>query len=163
MSTTLFLAISLSSVVLLGVSSFYAVDTYRAFGFTVEITDILVYKNETSGEYTRVKVQIKLFNPSFTLPIEYLWSKTHTMLNDQRLYLGIGDRYSRNVIPPGGFYETHYFQELSEFDQSLFQSAEASDTWIWFEFLQPYVDGGFLGPNQVNRPLLFEGVTLVPI
>lgn len=160
---TIFLAIILSSTVLLGVSTFYAVDTYRAFGFTVDITEIRVYYNETSGEYTRVQVDIRIFNPSLTLDLEYLWSDTYTVLNGQLIEYGWGEKYHHVWIPPGGFDETGWSHDLVEEDQALFQAAEASGTWMWFEFLQPYLSSGFLGRNQVSRPITYEGVVLIPI
>lgn len=162
-SKTAFLALILSSVVLLGVSTFYAVDTYRAFGFPVEITEIRVFQNETSGEYIRVKIEILLYNPSFTVPMEYLWSDTYTVLNGQPLENGSGDKYDYSIIPPGNFFETSWSHDLAEEDQALFQAAETSGTWMWFEFLRPYVSAGFLRRNQVSRPSLFEGVILVPV
>lgn len=161
--TTIFLAIILSSTVLLGVSTFYAVDTYRAFGFTVEITEIRVYYNETSGEYTRVQVDIRIFNPSLTLELEYLWSDTYTVLNGQPIEYGWGEKYHHTWIPPGDFDETGWSHDLVEEDQALFQAAEASGTWMWFEFLQPYLSSGFLGRNQVSRPITYEGVVLISI
>ncbi|MHA2427231.1 MAG: hypothetical protein ACXADB_04300 [Candidatus Hermodarchaeia archaeon] len=162
-SNTFFLALILSSVVLLGVSFFYAIDTYRVFGFPVEITEIRVYQNETSGEYTRVEIDIQIYNPSLTLPIEYNWADTYTVLNGQQLEYGGGIKYRYALIPPGTFFETSWYHPITEGDQAMFQNAETSDTWMWFEFLQPNVDAGFLGQNRVNRPLTFEGVILIPI
>jgi len=147
----------------MGVSTFYAVDTYRAFGFSAEITEIRVLYNETSSEYTRVQVDILFNNPSLTLTMEYLWSDTYTVLNNQPLEYGWGIKYDRTLIPPGGFHETTWSHDLVAEDQALFQAADTSGTWMWFEFLQPYMDAGFLGRNGVSRALLFEGVIVIPI
>ena len=162
-SNTFFLALILSSVVLLGVSSFYAIDTYRAFGFPVEITEIRVYQNETSSVYTLVEIEIRIYNPALTIPVEFKWADTFTMLNGQELQYGWGTKYRETIIFPGNFFETGWNHPITEEDQAIFQAAESSGTWLWFEYLQPYVEAGFLGRNQLNRPLSYEGVIIIPV
>lgn len=162
-STTFFLALILSSVVLLGVSSFYAIDTYRAFGFPVEITEIRVYQNETSAVYTRVEIDIRIYNPALTLPVRYKWADTFTMLNNQELQYGWGTKYVERNISPGSVLEIGWHHPITADDQAIFQAAESSGTWYWFEYLQPYVEAGFLGRNQVNRLLAYEGVIIIPV
>ncbi|MFX0077715.1 MAG: hypothetical protein ACFE8O_00595 [Candidatus Hermodarchaeota archaeon] len=161
--TTFFLALILSSVVLLGVSSFYAIDTYRGFGFSVEITEIRVYQNETSSVYRRVEIDIRIYNPALTLPIQYKWADTFTMLNGQELQYGWGTKFVETSIAPGNFLETGWHHPITEEDQPIFQAAASSGTWLWFEYLQPYVEAGFLGRNQVNRLLSYEGVIIIPV
>ncbi|MFX1299662.1 MAG: hypothetical protein ACFFAL_02985 [Promethearchaeota archaeon] len=85
------------------------------------------------------------------------------MLNGQPIEYGRGEKYHHTLIPPGGFDETGWSHDLVEEDQALFQAAETSGTWMWFEFLQPYLSSGFLGRNQVSRPITYEGVVIISI
>jgi hypothetical protein len=122
-----------------------------------------VYKNETSGVYTRVEIDIRIFNPALTVPIEYLWSDTYTLLNGNELQYGWGTKYHRTTIFPGTFFETSWQHPITDEDQPLFQAAESSGAWFWFEYLQPYAEAGFLGRNQVIRPITYEGVTIISV
>lgn len=159
--TIIFLAIILGSTVLLGVSSFYQIDTYRAFSFTVEITEMRLFKNETSSEYRRIEVDIQMYNPSLTVILEFRWAETQLFLNNENLRYGWGTKGNHVLIPPGEGHEFRWHYSVTDEDFPILQVAESSGTWNWFLYLEPFVNAGSLGQNEVTRFLLFQGVNLV--
>lgn len=159
----IFLVIILSSTVLLSASSFYQIDTYRALSFPIEITEIRVVQNETSGEYRRIEVSIDIYNPSLTLNLRFYWIDTRIYLNGDTFHYGWGVKGSLTDIPPGGVHSFGWYYPVTEEDTPIFQAAVANGAWNWLLYMKPFIEAGFLGRNEVTRTLLYEGVTLIPI
>lgn len=158
-----FLAIILGFSVILGLSAYYQVDTYRAFSFNMEVTEIQLFKNETSGAYRRIIVHVRVNNPSLTTPIQLLHTETRIFLNGQTLRYTWGPKGPQILLQPGESHDFGWYYPTPEDDWEQLQEAESTGTWNWFLFLEPYVNAGFLESTQVIRLNTFEGVTIVPI
>jgi hypothetical protein len=158
-----FLAIILGSSVILGFSAYYQADTYRAFSFNMEITEIQLFKNETSGTYRHIIVHVRVNNPSFTTPLQLLWTETRIFLNGSTLRYAWGQKGPQIVLQPGESHDFGWYYPTPEDDWELLQGVEASGIWNWFLFLEPYVNAGFLESTQVIRLNTFVGVTIVPV
>ena len=163
----IFLSIILGSSIVLGLSAFYQVDTYRSLTFAYEITDVTVTYNETSGEFRRISVSTRVYNPALTLPLDLIHTYTHVFLNGQPLDNGFGNRGGRTLILRGEYrsYTWRYF--LTESDQQLFQAANSSGNWNWFFFLEPLVQATFVaetnnGRLEVYRSVFYFGANVVP-
>ena len=157
-----FLAIILGSSVLLGFSAYYQVDTYRAFSFNIEITEIQLYKNETSGAYRRIVVRVQVDNPSFTTPFQFVKIDTQIFLNGQTLRYGRGFNQGHQfLLQPGELHDFGWYYSTPEDDWELLQEAESTGTWNWFLILEPYVNAGFLGGTEVIRFNTYENVTII--
>ncbi|MFW9831628.1 MAG: hypothetical protein ACFFD8_07625 [Candidatus Thorarchaeota archaeon] len=159
----IFLAIILGSTVVLGISSFYQIDTYRAMSFPVEITEIRIMQNESSGEYRRLEVDIRLYNPSLTLPLHFIWTDTRIYLNGETFRYGFGQKGRTAIILPGEFNDQGWHYSLQPEDYPIIDSAVASGNWNWLLYLEPYVQAGFLGREEVTRAISYESVSIVPI
>ena len=163
-----FLSIILGSSVLLGVSAFYQVDTYRSLTFTYEITEITVIHNETSGEYRRIRVSVNIYNPALTLPLDLIHTDTHVFLNGQQLDNGFGTKGGRTLIPRGEYRSFTWQYSLTGSDQQIFQAANSSGNWNWFLFLEPLVQATFMaetnnGRLEVYRSVFYFGASVVPL
>ena len=157
-----FLAIILGSSVILGFSAYYQGDTYRAFSFDLEITDIQLYKNETSGAYRRIVVRVRMDNPSLTTPFEFLKIDYQIFLNGSTLRNGRGfNRGHYFVLQPGESHDFGWHLFTPEADWELLQWAESTGIWNWFLILEPYVNAGFLGETEVIRLNTYENVTII--
>ena len=164
----LFLSIILGSSVLLGLSTFYQVDTYRSLTFTYEVTEITVLQNETSGEYRRIRISVRIYNPALTLATDIIHTDTHVFLNGQQLYYGFGFKGGRTLIPRGESRSYTWQYSLTESDQQLFQAADSSGNWNWFFFLEPLVQTTFMaetnnGRVEVYRSVFYFGASVIPL
>ncbi len=158
----IFLSIILGSTVILGMSTYYQADTYRAFSFNIEITEIRLVKNETSGQYHRIEVRIRMDNPSQTTSIFFKWTDTRIWLNGDTLRYGWGIKGHQFFLQPGEFYELGWHYATPEDDWVQLQQAESSGNWNWNLYQEPLVEAGFLGTIEVIRLNTFQGITIVP-
>ena len=158
-----FLAIILGSSVLLGLSSFYQIDTYRAFSFSVEITDIRIFQNASSGEYSRIEVDIRISNPALTLPLRFRWAETHIFLNGGTFRFGFGTKGNLRDIPPGEYSDLGWRYSLAPEDYALIDTAQTSNNWNWFLYLEPFVEAGFLEGEEVIRGISYETVSIISL
>jgi hypothetical protein len=128
----------------------------------MEITEIQLYKNETSGAYRRIVVRARVDNPSLTTPLQFFKIDTQIFLNGQtiRYYRGFNQGHQFS-LQPGESHDFGWYYSTPEDDWELLQEAESTGTWNWFLFLEPYVNAGFLDPTEVIRLNTFEGVTIV--
>jgi hypothetical protein len=159
----IFLAIILGSTVILSMSTFYQVDTYRAFSFNWEITEIRVVKNETSGVYHRIEVQVQMDNPSLTTPLHFSWTDTRIWLNGETLRYGWGIKGAQFTLQPGESHEFGWHYATPEDDWEQLNESEATETWNWFLYQEPYVSAGFLESIEVIRMNEYVGVTIIRI
>jgi hypothetical protein len=164
----IFLSIILGSSILLGLSAFYQIDTYRSLTFTYEITEVAVSQNETSGEFRRISVSLRIYNPALTLPIDLIRTDTHVFLNGQPLDQGFGFKGGRTLILRGEYRSFTWQYSLRESDQQLFQAANSSGNWNWFFFFEPLVQATFMaetnnGRLEVYRSVFYFGASVVPL
>ena len=159
----IFLAVILGSTVILNMSAYYQVDTYRAFSFNLEVTEIRLVKNETSGRYHRIEVSVRMDNPSQTTSLHFQWAETRIWLNGLTLRYGWGTKGHQFFLQPGESHDFGWHYATPEDDWEQLQEAEATDTWQWFLYLEPYVNAGFLGSLEVIRLIEYEGVSLILI
>lgn len=158
-----FLAIILGSSVLLGISSFYQIDTYRAFSFPVEITEIRILQNTSSGAYTRIEVDLRISNPSLTLPLHYEKAETWIYLNGETFDNGFGTKTTPRDIPPGEYSDIGWHYALTPEDYAIIDTARNNSNWNWFLYLEPFVGAGFLEREEVTRGLFYETVSIIPL
>lgn len=159
----IFLVIILGSTVLLSASSSYQVDTYRALSFPIEITEVRLVQNETSGEYHRIEVSVEVHNPALTLGLRFYWIDTRIYLNGETFRYGWGQKGSLTDIPAGGVHSFSWYYPVTEEDFPILQAAVANGAWSWLLYMEPFVEAGFLGRNEVIRTLLYVGVTVIHI
>lgn len=157
------LAIILVFSFLLSISVYYQGDTYRAFSFNMDITEIRLVKNETSGVYHRIEVRVHMDNPSQTTPLHFAWTDTRILLNGQSLYYGFGIKGHQFYLLPGESHDFGWHYSTPEQDWDQLQEAETTETWNWYLYQEPYVEAGFLGRTEVIRINLYEGVTIITI
>ncbi len=158
----IFLAIIIGFSFILSISMLYQGDTYRAFSFNMEITDIRVIKNETSGRFHRVEVTVNIDNPSHNTPLQFVHTDTRIWLNNETLRYGWGVKGSSFYLQPGENRTFSFFYPTPEDDWELLQEAQDTDTWSWFLYQEPYVNAGFLESLEVIRINTFEGVRIIP-
>jgi hypothetical protein len=156
-----FLALIIGFSFILSISVFYQGDTYRAFSFNMEIVDITVIKNETSGRFHRVEVLLFMDNPSLTTPLRFLWTDTLFWLNGENLRYGFGIKGPQFWLEPGQARNFTIIFATPSDDWELLQEAQDTDTWNWLLYQEPFVNAGFLGSIEVIRINMFEGATLV--
>jgi len=158
-----FLAIILGFTVLLSMSVYYQADTFRAFSFNMDITEIRLVKNETSGRYHRVEVRVRMDNPSQVTPLHFAGTDTRIRLNGENLYYGFGPKGHQFFLQPGESHDFGWHYATPESDWALLNESEFTDTWNWFLYQEPYVEAGFLGRIEVIRINEFIGVTIIRI
>jgi hypothetical protein len=158
----IFLTLIIGFSVILSISVAYEGDSYRAFSFNMEITDIRVVKNETSGRFHRVEVTINLDNPALTTPLRFVKSETQIWLNGQDLRYGWGPKGSTFYLQPGENRTFSFYYPTPEDDWELLQESQDTNTWNWLLYQEPYVNAGFLGSREVIRINTFEGARIIP-
>jgi hypothetical protein len=158
-----FLAIILGSSVLLGISSFYQIDTYRAFSFPVEITEIRILQNTSSGAYIRIEVDIRIHNPALTLPLHFQKAETWIYLNGETFDNGFGTKGNQRDIPPGESSDLGWHYSLTPEDYAIIDTARNSSNWDWFLYLEPFVGAGFFEGEEVTRGIFYETVSIIPL
>ncbi len=157
----IFLALILSFSVLLSISVYYQVDTYRALSFPIEITEIRLVQNSTSGEFRRIEVDVHMSNPSFSLPLTFFWMDTQISLNGQGFRYGWGQKGSVRTLLPGGSNEFGFHFSLTEEDQPILQAAEGNGNWNWVLYMEPFIETGFLGRLETARIVFHSGILIV--
>ncbi|MFX1319243.1 MAG: hypothetical protein ACFE9D_06865 [Promethearchaeota archaeon] len=158
----IFLAIIIGFSFILSISVLYEGDTYRAFSFNMQITEIHVVKNETSGRFHRVEVSVNIDNPSLNTRLRFIHADTRIWLNNTPLRYGWGVKGSSFYLQPGENRTFSFYYPTPEDDWELLQWAEDTNTWNWLLYQEPFVNAGFLGSIEVIRINTFEGVQIIP-
>jgi hypothetical protein len=129
----------------------------------MDITEIRLVKNETSGRYHRIEVRVRMDNPSLTTPLHFSWTDTRIYLNGQSPYYGYGIKGHQFFLQPGESHDFGWYYSTPEQDWEMLNESETTDAWNWYLYQEPYVNAGFLGSTEVIRINLYEGVTIIRI
>jgi hypothetical protein len=159
--TTWFALIIISST-LLAYSVLFEIDSYdTVVNFKFQINEVIIEKNSTSQDITRLTITASLWNPSRFSSFEFISIEGYVFLNGQEPEYLHGREYFFRTVLPNENVSISWSYSIESQDLDLFNEADANGAWSWYFIIQVFLDSNIVGRSRYDRSQPFQGVKII--